>query len=381
METIRDYSFTLIRGGLTFLDNTLVYFTNKKPSRGPMFVAWDVTFRCNARCSFCNTHELDKATPREMTTEEALKLVKEMGEAGVWHLSLTGGETLVRKDLIEIIREAKKYGIIVNVNTNGFLLAKHAMNLVESGVDSFTISIDSHKNEVHDEARNIPRLTESIVKGIEEVKKIRKGCKPTVMIRLVVSKQNYDEIDLYIEKYKDVADKIMFHPIHDGVGVPKFLEKQDSITHTGLLNLADTDKDPYQFQIEDRQLFSEKFKNYFKKYKWMNNLFNRDMVKFIFDKDSMWDEYKCYAGYYYLQLDPYGKTFPCQFLFNEVGNVNESGIMNVWKNEKFNQWRHMVKNKQNKCLCWCGMAQVNAVFTKTIDNKLIQGASKLIKGN
>ncbi len=126
---------TIPRIARTSFDNTLVYLFNKKPSRGPLFVAWTVTYRCNAQCSFCDTHELGRALHRDLDTEEALKLIRQIGAAGVWHLSLTGGEPLIRQDLEQLIRESKRVGLIVNINTNGSLLAKKAEMLVDAGVD------------------------------------------------------------------------------------------------------------------------------------------------------------------------------------------------------------------------------------------------------
>ena len=310
---LRHHYGSLIRGGLTFLDNTLVYLFDKTPRRGPLFASWDVTFKCNARCSFCSTHELDAALPRDLNTEESLQIVRQLGESGVWHLSLTGGETLVRKDLPLIIREAKKHGMLVNVNTNGFLLERFAEVLIESGVDSITISVDSDKAEVHDTARVIPGLTEAILKGVDKVKRLRKTNTPQITFRMVISKQSYQDIDNYIQLYEDRVDNISFQPIHDGIGVPKFSDRDDDQSKTGLLNLKD--EDPFMFTPKDRSHFSRVFSALLRKHVWINRLFFREIENFLFDKDLMWERYKCYSGYYYLQINPYGEVFPCPFLF------------------------------------------------------------------
>ena len=157
-EFIKEYHTGFFRGSLTFLDNTLVYLYNKKPSRGPMFVGWNVLFNCNAVCSFCDTHELHKQLDREMTTEEAMSVVRQLGEDGTWHLSLTGGETLLRKDLPQIIKEAKKYGMFVNVNTNGALLAKSrifGIQFIELQQDSCFCCLCCY---AHTDANNEARL-------------------------------------------------------------------------------------------------------------------------------------------------------------------------------------------------------------------------------
>jgi len=366
---IKEYHTGLLRGALTFLDNTLVYLYDKKPSRGPTFVGWNVLFNCNAVCSFCDTHELHKQLDREMTNEEAMSIVKQLGEAGTWHLSLTGGETLLRKDLPEIIRESKKYGMFVNVNTNGALLAKKAKRLVESGLDTLIISLDSDKPEIHDTAREIPKLTESIFRGIEAVREVQKQNgtnKPEIILRMIISKQNYESIDNYIEKFQHLVDKISIQPIHDGVVAPKFKDTEK----LNLFHIKETDV--YQFEQKDKSNYRKIFNDLFKKYKWLDNKFIREFETYIFDKDAMWEKYKCYAGYYYMVVDPALDTFPCTFFVDKFESLHDHKLMDIWQGEKIKAWRKLVKNKQNTCTCACGIAEVNTILTNKLENKLFR---------
>ncbi len=364
---VKEYHTGLARGALTFIDNTLVYLYDKKPSRGPTFVGWNVLFNCNAKCSFCDTHELHNQLDREMTHDEAMSIVKQLGEAGTWHLSLTGGETLLRKDLPEIIQEAKKHNMFVNVNTNGALLAKKAKRLVDSGLDSLIISLDSDKPEIHDTAREIPKLTESIFRGIEAVREAQKQSgtkKPEIVLRMIVSKQNYEDIDTYIEKFQHLVDKIAIQPIHDGVTAPKFKAKEK----LNLFHIKETDV--YQFEQKDRSKYRKVFNDLYNKYSWLDNSFIREFETFIFDKDATWEKFKCYAGYYYLVVDPALDTFPCTFFVDKFENLRDNKLMDVWRGEKIKKWRQLVKNKQNTCTCACGIAEVNAVLTNKLESKI-----------
>lgn|GEM_PF-1519884 len=373
---ITEYHSGLIRGIITFLDNTLVYLYNKKPSRGPTFVGWNVLFDCNAKCSFCDTHELHKQLDREMTTDEAMSVVHQLGKAGTWHLSLTGGETLVRKDLPEIISAAKQYGMFVNVNTNGALLAKKAKRLVDSGLDSLIISLDSDVPEIHDTAREIPRLSESIFRGIEAVRKIQQENntnKPEIVLRMVVSKQNFETIDRYIDKYQHLVDKIAIQPIHDGITAPQFKTKEN----LNLFHIKETDV--YQFESKDRQKYRKVFSSLYKKYDWLDNPFIRDFETFVFDKDRYWEKYKCYAGFYYMVVNPALETFPCTFFVDKLGNLRERALMDIWTSGEINNWRKLVKNKQNTCTCSCGIAEVNSVLTHKLEKNYLHPLSTLNK--
>jgi radical SAM protein with 4Fe4S-binding SPASM domain len=300
-----------------------------------------------------------------MTNEEAMSVVRQLGEAGTWHLSLTGGETLLRKDLPEIIKEAKKYNMFVNVNTNGALLAKKAKRLVDAGLDSLIISLDSHIPETHDEAREIPKLTESIFRGIEAVRKAQKGGKkPEIVLRMIISKQNYQDIDTYIDKFAHLVDKIAIQPIHDGVTAPKF-KINDKLN---LFHIKETDI--YQFTRADQPNYKKTFDDLYKKYTWLDKKFIREFETFIFDKDGMWEKYKCYAGYYYMVVDPALDTFPCTFFVDKLDSLRDHSLMDIWRSDKIKKWRTLVKNKQNTCTCACGIAEVNVTLSNKLESKI-----------
>ena len=369
---IKTYHTGLLRGSWTFFDNTLVYLFNKKPSRGPTFVGWNVTFDCNAKCSFCNTHELHEKIDRPITKEEALSVVRQLGEAGTWHLSLTGGETLMFKYLPEVIAEAKKYGMYVNVNTNGALLAKKAQRLVDSGLDSLIISLDSDEPKLHDTARVIPKLSDKIFKGIEAIKEAKKGgTKPEIVLRMVYSKQNYENIDRYIEKFQSIVDKISIQPIHDGIDVPKF----KAVENLNLFNIKEVDI--YQFIPKDRSKYRKVFTDLYKKHKWLDTKFTQEFETFIFDKNAYWDRYKCYAGYYYMVVDSALDTFPCTFFVDKFESLRDHKLMDVWQGEKIASWRKIVKNKENTCTCACGIAEVNVVLTNKLETISFHSPTRL----
>ena len=82
-----------------------------------------------------------------LSTEEILKIVKAFEELGVTKVKITGGEPLVRKDIIELIASIKKMAGIqeVSITTNGVLLEKMIDDLEQAGLDSINISLDTLK--------------------------------------------------------------------------------------------------------------------------------------------------------------------------------------------------------------------------------------------
>ena len=115
----------------------------------------DLTYRCNERCVHCY---LDHDDHGEMTTAEIKHLLDELAEAGVFVLSLSGGEIFLRKDFFEILEYARlQKQFCVKLKTNALMVReREAARLREIGIESIQISIYSHRPDVHDGITLVP---------------------------------------------------------------------------------------------------------------------------------------------------------------------------------------------------------------------------------
>src|SRR6266404_1023331 len=100
----------------------------------PLSVQLDLTYRCNERCVHCY---LDHDDHGEMTTTEIKHLLDEMAEAGVFILTLSGGEIFLRKDFFEILEHARTLTFCIKLKTNAVLIREaQAARLRDLGVES-----------------------------------------------------------------------------------------------------------------------------------------------------------------------------------------------------------------------------------------------------
>jgi len=103
--------------------------------------------QCNLRCIYCMPEEgIDfRREEKLLSTEEIFQLLEIASEMGVTKIRLTGGEPLLRKDLVSIIRYANNLDGIesIHVTTNGILLSKFIREFEESGVSGLNISLDT----------------------------------------------------------------------------------------------------------------------------------------------------------------------------------------------------------------------------------------------
>ena len=103
-----------------------------------------ITQRCNLNCIYCGKSDCDKKLT-ELTAEEIVRLVHAFAACGIRKVRVTGGEPLVRRDVVEIVaRIAQTPGIeTVGLTTNGVLLEQYAAPLAKAGLQSVNISLDS----------------------------------------------------------------------------------------------------------------------------------------------------------------------------------------------------------------------------------------------
>ncbi|MGM9607843.1 MAG: GTP 3',8-cyclase MoaA [Oscillospiraceae bacterium] len=111
------------------------------------YLRLSVTERCNLRCRYCMPEEgVCKKSHAEMLTEdEMIRAVEAAAALGIWKLRVTGGEPLVKKNILSICRRASAVEGIreVCLTTNGTLLPQMAKPLREAGVDRLNISLDT----------------------------------------------------------------------------------------------------------------------------------------------------------------------------------------------------------------------------------------------
>ena len=134
--------------------------------KGPICVSFEITYKCNARCKHCHLGgPVDEERASAQIYGEICRQVKPVVA------QLSGGEPLLRRDLEQILKAIRipNRAPYIIVTTNGVLLTKKKyFQLLEGGVNRFSISLD-YPDERHDNFRQIPGLFKHIEKLIESL--------------------------------------------------------------------------------------------------------------------------------------------------------------------------------------------------------------------
>ncbi len=108
-----------------------------------------ITNRCNVKCFYCH-HDGIIPQNYEMTPEEIERIVRVAKEIGIKKIRLSGGEPLIRDDIIDIIQRISSIGFQdVSLTTNGTLLGKYAEKLVDAGLNRVNVSFDTLDPETY----------------------------------------------------------------------------------------------------------------------------------------------------------------------------------------------------------------------------------------
>jgi len=137
----------------------------ERKQRRPV-VVWNVTRQCNLYCSHCYAGADVEQAPGELTTAEGKALLEDLADFGVPVVLFSGGEPLVRDDLVELVGYASDLGIRPVLSTNGTLLTTERVEaLQEAGLQYAGVSVDGMP-EHNDEMRGREGAFESAVEGI-----------------------------------------------------------------------------------------------------------------------------------------------------------------------------------------------------------------------
>ncbi|UZP68932.1 12,18-didecarboxysiroheme deacetylase [Desulfovibrio mangrovi] len=208
----------------------LQFSADKKP-----VVVWNMTQRCNLKCVHCYAHAVDPDGKDAISTEKGKEIIRDLAQYGAPVMLFSGGEPLVRQDLVELAKYATDQGMRAVISTNGTLITKQkAKELKEVGLSYVGISLDGME-EVHNKFRGVPNSFKKALEGIENCK--AEGLK--VGLRFTINKRNAPEVPKIFDLVRDLeVPRICFyHLVYSGRGSELIKEDLDHQETREMLDL------------------------------------------------------------------------------------------------------------------------------------------------
>jgi len=300
----------------------------------PRIVHFDITPKCNSNCMYCLSSDR-MSNQAELSTEKILNIIKELNNLGMWVLTVSGGEPLLRKDVFKILDHVKRMNIPIRFFTNGMLIDDLTAEKLSRYKDTMIVqvSLDSSNPKHHDTQRGVNGSFQKTVKGIKNLMKYD----VTPIVAAVITPLTLDDID----------DTVAF--LHDlGINYVRIgnaqLYSYKALSYMDEINL----------DAEKAKLLGEKINNLSRKYESsMRFSLSPHMMDYAQDPSKSYDLAVCTAGITSLYISSSGDIYPCIALSNPelvIGDVKKDSVVDIWKNSPLlKKLRNLSVNDFEKC--------------------------------
>ena len=282
----------------------------------PHVIAWNLTRRCNLECVHCYIAAgPEESAESELTTTECIRIAGEILDLNpAPFFILSGGEPLLRDDLVEIASYASSRGATVVVGTNGTLLTDdRIVALRQAGVTGVAVSVDSLEPAHHDRFRHGPGSFEATRAALERLRAHRLD----FIIQTTVHKGNRRELDQLV-RWAAEQGAVAFNCYF--------------LVPTGRgARLSDLGPDEYESVLADlvrhqasllgRMMVRAKCAPHFMR------LLHREAP----DSPILNYQTRCPCGTQYCRITPDGKLTPCPYLPAEAGDLRRQSFAEVWR--------------------------------------------------
>ncbi len=276
----------------------------------PLVILWEVTRRCNLRCIHCLNGS--GSVTEELSTEQARHLVREIAEAKVPFIFWSGGEPLLRPDLLSLAAYAKSLNVADVLLTNGTLLTRDVVRRAkEAGILKVEVSLDSHDEATYDRFRGRDGAFRATLAGIEALVAEGMPCRANA----VLTKLNIDQVPEIVR----FAQSIGLYEL----ALLSLYPAGRSLDHESELGLSLDD-------IAARRpawkaLQAELDGRFFLAFQRSEN-----SIKLTHPLLRMAN---CGAGRIHLCLTPWGDVKPCPAFPDELtaGNVRDTALRRLWQ--------------------------------------------------
>jgi radical SAM protein with 4Fe4S-binding SPASM domain len=303
----------------------------------PYVISWNLTYRCNLACEHCY---LD-AGPRpqvgtenfadrsELGTEECFRVIDDIATFAPECLTiLTGGEPLLRRDILDIVKRASERELWVVVGTNGVRITENvARRLADAGARGLSLSLDALDPERHDRFRMVRGAWQNTVEGAEILN--RTGL--PFIVQTTAGAHNLGELDAIADFAHDrLAAKVwnLYFLVPTGRG--QFVSDITAAQYDEVLDAL------YRIQAKysGRMLVNAKCAPHYIKTVLENGLRPGSGQGGPPIRTYSGGAGGCPAGTHYMGIRPNGDVTPCPYLPVFAGNLRTVTLGDVWSSSE-----------------------------------------------
>ena len=310
-------------------------------SRNPMLVYWEMTQACGLACRHCRAEAISTPHPGELTPVESLGLLQQIASFDTKpHLILTGGDPMQRKDLYEIIDQARRMGITVSVTpaATATLTVEVLEKLKAHGIDSLGLSLDGSTAARHEAVRGVAGCYQWTIDAIRNAANLGFP----IQVNTLVSEETADDLPAVYELLKQ--HKIMrwslFYLI--AVGRGKELQPVSPARGEELMHWTHelTKTAPFAIKTTEAPSYRRVALNHMRENGWTGA---------EIEKTPVYRGFGIRDGHGILFVSNHGDVYPAGFLPLTAGNVRVDNLVDIYRNSPLFQALHTPSSFRGKC--------------------------------
>ncbi len=285
-------------------------------STPPFWLLAELTYRCPLQCPYCSNPIEISQIKDELDTETWFRVMAEARKLGAVQLGFSGGEPLVRDDLIELVAEGRQLGYYTNLITSGIgMSAAKIAALKEAGLDHIQVSFQASDAELNDFFAGSKK---AFAQKIAMAKEIKRQGYPMVL-NFVLHRQNIDHVDRILDLSAELqADYV-------------------ELANTQYYGWAFHNREqllPSRQQLQDAEAVVQYYREKF-----------GERMKIIFVVPDYYENRpkRCMNGWgnIFLTITPDGTALPCHSarqLPLQFPNVRDWSIADIWRDSPGFNW-------------------------------------------
>jgi heme b synthase len=304
-------------------------------------VAWELTRSCNLACVHCRASAERGPYPGELSGDECRRVMDGIAEVSKPVIIMTGGEPLLRSDILDLAHYGTEKGFRMVMATNGTLFTEEVIQkMKDSGIQRVSISLDGPTAETHDAFRKVKGSFEGSLHGIELLKK--GGVE--FQINTTITRINLHLVPNLLRLAVDVG--AVAHHIFLLVPTGRGKELQDQE-----ISALDYEKTLHWFYDQrdqvPLQLKATCAPHYYRILRQRAKKEGKKITPQEYGLDAM--TRGCLGGISFCFISHVGQVQPCGYLELNCGNVRETSFQEIWAHSEFFQNLRQVDNYKGKC--------------------------------
>jgi MoaA/NifB/PqqE/SkfB family radical SAM enzyme len=338
----------------------------EKTASFPRFISFYITNHCNLNCRDCinaayRNKNIDRA---DISLKTFKKLVPELKKYKPL-VYFTGGEPLLDKDIFKIIKTLSKEKILTSLTTNGFIVKGHVDQIIDSGLEFISLSLDDYREKIHDQLRGKKGSFKKLIQGTKQLIDKRRSTPSNIKINTVIRKENYQ----HLSKIYDFVEKLgvdewsLQHFSFTTIKARRAINEFEKNANWDVFSRGkEINKDHYLKNKETEQLGRELAKIKARKYNTRFSMF-----------PPVNDLQAYYAGDFPCQLSWCKGPFDSLMIFNQsevhlcmgykIGDLMKEhpSLLKIWQSKKAKEFRTRIAKAKVLAPCFrcCGL---NFVF-------------------